>query len=123
MSATATTTHAEHAEPNYNAIFWYLLVLTILEVGATYLPLGKVVIGALLVAMALGKAALVALFFMHLKFEKTTLGVVALTPLLICVWLLFMLLPDTSPYLARPERSKAAEASQAAEPAAEPAAH
>lgn len=112
MSATTT---ASHAEPNYTAIFWYLLVLTIAEVGVTYMPLGKVVIGSVLVAMALGKAALVALFFMHLKFEKTTLGVIAVTPLLICVWLLFMLLPDTSPNLHRPER---AASSAAAEPIA-----
>jgi cytochrome c oxidase subunit IV len=102
---SATTTAAPHAEPNYMAIFWYLLVLTIAEVGVTYLPLGKVVIGALLVAMALGKAALVALYFMHLKFEKTTLGVIAVTPLAICVWLLFMLLPDSSPHLERPDRA------------------
>jgi cytochrome c oxidase subunit IV len=111
MSATTTTT-AAHAEPNYMAIFWYLLVLTIAEVGVTYMPLGKFVIGALLVAMALGKAALVALYFMHLKFEKTTLGVIAVTPLAICVWLLFMLLPDSSPHLERPDRSTAVSASE-----------
>jgi cytochrome c oxidase subunit 4 len=50
--------------------------------------------GILLVGMALSKAALVALYFMHLRFERVTLGVIALTPLLICVFLVFMLLPD-----------------------------
>lgn len=109
---SATTTTAPHAEPNYMAIFWYLLVLTIAEVGVTYVPMSKLVIGALLVAMALGKAALVALFFMHLKFEKTTLGVIAVTPLAICVWLLFMLLPDSSPHLERPDRAAESAASE-----------
>ena len=116
--SSATTTAAHHEEPNYNAIFFYLLILTILEVGATYLPFGKVVVGALLVAMALGKAALVAMFFMHLRFEKTTLGVIAVTPLFICVWLLLMLMPDSNPHLRLTPAGPAASA-----PAAEPVAH
>src|SRR4029450_4285025 len=44
--------------------------------------------------MALGKASLVAMFFMHLRFERLTLGVIAFTPLIICVFLVFMLTPD-----------------------------
>ena len=112
---SATTAH--HEEPNYMAIFWYLLVLTIAEVGATYLPFGKVVVGALLVSMALTKAALVAMFFMHLKFENKTLGVIAVTPLVICVWLLFMLMPDSNPNL-RVAETAAAPAAAAPEPAA-----
>jgi hypothetical protein len=31
---------------------------------------------------------------MHLKFEQRTLIVIALTPFIICVFLVFMLLPD-----------------------------
>ena len=83
-----------HAESLYHKIFWYLLVLTILEiiVALTHMPiLAK---GILLVGMALGKAALVAMFFMHLRFERVTLGVIAFTPLVICVFLVFMLTPD-----------------------------
>ena len=114
MSSATTTAH--HEEPNYNAIFWYLLVLTILEVGATYLPFGKIVVGSLLVSMALTKAALVAMFFMHLRFEKTTLGVIAVTPLVICVWLLFMLMPDSNPSLRI--STETAPAAAAPEPAA-----
>jgi cytochrome c oxidase subunit 4 len=83
-----------HTEPNYMRIFWYLLVLTILEIIVALLPLGTLAKGILLVGMALGKAAMVALYFMHLRFETRTLGVIAFTPLLICVFLVFMLLPD-----------------------------
>jgi len=74
--------------------FWYLLVLTILEIAVaipSYAPLVK---GILLVGMALGKASLVAMYFMHLRFERLTLGVIAFTPLVICVFLVFMLTPD-----------------------------
>ena len=83
-----------HSESLYMKIFYYLLALTILEILValpTYAPLAK---GILLVGMALGKATLVAMYFMHLRFERVTLGVIAFTPLAICVFLVFMLTPD-----------------------------
>lgn len=83
-----------HEQPNYIAIFWWLLALTILEVGVIFLPIARVLIAILLVGLALSKAALVAMYFMHLKFERRTLGLIALTPLLLCVLLVFALLPD-----------------------------
>ena len=83
-----------HSEALYHKMFWYLLVLTILEIIVALLPLGTLVKGILLVGMALGKATLVAMYFMHLRFERMTLGVIAFTPLVICVFLVFMLLPD-----------------------------
>jgi len=86
--------HAQHAEPNYMNIFWALAALTVIEIVVVYLPLSRLVIGFLLVALAGTKASLVALYFMHLKFERSTLGIIALTPLLLCVFLIFMLLPD-----------------------------
>jgi len=86
--------HAQHEEPNYMNIFWALAVLTVIEVVVVYLPFSRLLIGFLLVALAGTKAALVALYFMHLKFERSTLGIIALTPLLLCVFLIFMLLPD-----------------------------
>jgi cytochrome c oxidase subunit 4 len=92
--------HAATLHPNYIGVFWWLLALTILEVlaaslpvGATYPQAAKVLI---LVGLALSKASLVALYFMHLKFERSTLGVIALTPLFLCVFLLFLLIPDSA---------------------------
>ena len=87
-----------HTEPNYNAIFWWLLALTIIEVAVTYAGMQKFIVGSILVSTALAKAALVALFFMHLRFERVTLGVIAVTPLVLCVFLLFMLMPDSNPF-------------------------
>lgn len=88
------TVHIHHEEPNYMNIFWALAVLTVLEIGVVYLPFTKLLIGFLLVSLACTKAALVAMYFMHLKFEKSTLGIIALTPMILCVFLIFMLLPD-----------------------------
>ena len=84
--------HKEH--PKYFKIFWILLVLTIAEVAVAYLSLPKMVTALLLIGMACSKAAYVALYFMHLKFEQKTLTIIALTPFVICVFLVFMLLPD-----------------------------
>ncbi len=85
-----------HAEPNYMTIFWWLLALTILEIGVIYLDIHRMFVIILLVGFALAKAALVAMYFMHLKFEKATLAMIAVTPLIICVFLILMLLPDMS---------------------------
>jgi cytochrome c oxidase subunit 4 len=90
-------TTTAHAEPNYIGVFWWLLALTILEIAVIYLPIARVAIVILLVAMAISKAALVALYFMHLKFERLTLGVIALTPFVLCVFLILMLMPDIYP--------------------------
>src|SRR5205807_1476321 len=84
----------EHKHPNYMAIFWYLAILTVVEIAVIYMPLAKFTIGVLLCALALGKATLVAMYFMHLKFETRTLGMVAVTPLVIATLLIFVLLPD-----------------------------
>jgi len=85
-----------HAEPNYISIFWWLLALTILEIAVIYLDIHRLFIIILLVGFALAKATLVAMYFMHLKFEKATLAMIAVTPLIICVFLILMLLPDMS---------------------------
>ncbi len=87
--------HAEHHGPSYMAIFWYLAVLTVVEIAVIFLPIGKLAIGVLLVSMASAKAALVALYFMHLRFETKTLGYIALTPVLIGALLVLVLLPDS----------------------------
>lgn len=83
-----------HAEPNYIGVFWWLLALTILEIAVIYMPMARLIIVILLVGMALSKAALVGMYFMHLKFERLTLGLIAITPLILCVFLILMLFPD-----------------------------
>ena len=86
-----------HSSAQYIKIFYILLVLTIVEVAIVYLHLPRMLLAALLVIFAVWKAALVAMHFMHLKFEKKTLAVVALAPFILCVFLILMLLPDIFP--------------------------
>ncbi len=87
-----------HKQPNYIGVFWWLLVLTVLEIAVIYAPLARMAIVILLISMAISKATLVALYFMHLKFERFTLGLVALSPFLLCLFLIAMLTPDIFPH-------------------------
>jgi cytochrome c oxidase subunit IV len=71
--------HFEH--PNYWLIWAMLAVLTMVELGVAFLPWPRRIIILLLVGMALWKALLVALYFMHLRFEKFRMRIFALAPL------------------------------------------
>ena len=94
---SATTAHAEqHAEPNYIAVFIYLAVLTGAELGVYALGFTPVLKIGLLVALALAKATLVAMYFMHLAMERRGLWIIAATPLVLVAWCYFMLRPDLS---------------------------
>ncbi|HYB71923.1 MAG TPA: cytochrome C oxidase subunit IV family protein [Candidatus Sulfotelmatobacter sp.] len=96
-----------HDTGKYITVFWWLLGITIFEVVVIFLPIARLLVGILLVGSALSKASLVAMFYMHLKFERRTLGMIVLTPLAICILLVFALLPDLS---ATPHRTTAASA-------------
>lgn len=71
-----------HSKKTYIVMFFVLTVLTALEVGLKYLPIshGLMVLG--LIAFALAKASLVALYFMHLKAETRTMRLVVGIPLM-----------------------------------------
>ena len=76
---------SEHKHPNYLAIFWILLTVTVLEVGYSFLKVPRAVLIGGLVALAGFKALLVALYFMHLKFERKSLGIIVASTLILGV--------------------------------------
>ena len=72
----------EHVRPNYILIWGYLFVLTVIEVVAAFLSgIPKQWLILILVALAVVKALLVALYFMHLKFERWRLRLIFMIPL------------------------------------------
>ena len=91
-------TSEAHSTSNYIKIFWILLALTVIEVAIVYMGLPKMLLASLLGIFAVWKAALVAMHFMHLKFEKKTLTIVALAPFVLCIFLVLMLMPDIFPH-------------------------
>ena len=78
-------TQAEHKTPNYMAIFWWLAGLTVVEVGySSLLPhshKAALILG--LVGFAAVKASMVALYFMHLRFERKSLGIIVASTLIL----------------------------------------
>ena len=91
---THTAEEIAQEERRYMRVFGLLAVLTAIEVGVIYLPIPHFVIVTSLVLLAIIKAALVAAYYMHLASEKTTLRWIAVTPAILCVFLLLMLTPD-----------------------------
>jgi cytochrome c oxidase subunit 4 len=102
-----------HKHPDYMKIFWALAILTVVELAVVFMPMSKLVIGAALVVLAVWKAALVAMYFMHLRFETKTLGAIAITPLAIATLLVFLLLPDGMAVDHKTQAKKAAPAAPA----------
>jgi caa(3)-type oxidase subunit IV len=91
---THTAEQLKQEERRYLQVFAWLAVLTVIEIAVIYLPLPHLAIGLMLVVLAATKASLVALYYMHLAVEKRTLTYIALTPALLCILLVFALLPD-----------------------------
>jgi cytochrome c oxidase subunit 4 len=86
----------ERAQPNYLGVFWVLAILTAIEVGVTYLPLPRIPI---LVPLALLKAALVALFYMHLKFDRRVFSAIFAAGLLMGIGLILSLIALFGPQM------------------------
>ena len=82
MSTTSTTEEAhdpvEHEGPIHPSVRQYVMigltlgVLTAIEVGLYYFEIGALN-NAVLILLAIGKFALVAMYFMHLKYDRPIL--------------------------------------------------
>ena len=87
-----------HAPTNhtkmYLKIFGALFVLTVVEVVIGSFAVGwglpKAGLWILLIALALVKAGLVAVYFMHLKYEAKFLSIIAYSPLAVASILILM---------------------------------
>jgi cytochrome c oxidase subunit 4 len=79
----------------YLVVWGALVVLTAVTVAVSYVHLGLMnVVVALLVASV--KASLVALFFMHLRYESRLVWGFALTPMFFLILIIAGTLLDTS---------------------------
>lgn len=85
---------AEAARPNYVAVWGGLALLTLAEVWIATHELERTMIILVLVGLAIWKAGLVALYFMHLKFEPKRLWILALAPLPLAVILVMAVLQE-----------------------------
>jgi cytochrome c oxidase subunit 4 len=93
--------HAPHAEAhehphvNYMRIFWTLLFLTVAEYFYAMLTQDHFVLLVLgLMTLALVKASLVGLYFMHVKFEGKWVYATIVPACILAVLLVLALMPD-----------------------------
>ena len=81
VAAAGTHPRATH-RTQYVVVFAVLGVLTLVELGVARTPgIAKLGVVVALVALAIAKAALIALFYMHLRFETGILRLTVLGPL------------------------------------------
>jgi len=93
----AQTEHEEarHKGPSYYLIWLILAVLTAAEVGVALLSaIPKTLLIVILIAMAIWKALLVAMYYMHLKFEPRKLWILTAAPLPLAVILVVIVLAE-----------------------------
>lgn len=84
----------EHSDPPYFLVWGVLFVLTMAEVGYAFLPLPQFWLAFGLILMAVWKAVLVALYYMHLRFEPRRLWVLVTAPLPLAVILVIAVMTE-----------------------------
>jgi caa(3)-type oxidase subunit IV len=83
-----------HAHPNYTAVWLWLVALLGVGLGVSLVPGARGVGLVVIFATAVAKALLVALNFMHLRFESGLIWAIALIPLVFAAILTIALFPD-----------------------------
>jgi cytochrome c oxidase subunit IV len=74
----------EHPQASvYILVAVVLIILTAMEIGVFYAPFLQVALVPLLVILAILKFMLVAMFYMHLKYDNWTFSILFLFPLLL----------------------------------------
>lgn len=79
-------------------LYWrtwlWLLVITLLELGAVSVALPRAVLVGVLVLLSVMKAVLIMAHFMHLRFERLSFVYAVLTPLIFVLILFAGVVPD-----------------------------
>lgn len=83
----------------YLWVFGWLVAFTVLELWVASAGLRREVLITALLASTAGKAALIALYFMHLKFEGRLVWLLPVIPVCFIVLFVFGLFPDVAWHL------------------------
>jgi cytochrome c oxidase subunit 4 len=84
----------EHKKRPYMWVFLWLAVLTAIEVGVASTGLNRPLQITLLAVLAGAKAVLVALFYMHLRYDKSILVIIGGFPFFLAVLMALIILAD-----------------------------
>jgi len=96
MNAHAETEeHFAGSNRLFMSVWFWLLLLTGLEVFLGYVQLPVVYMLVILMGASIIKAALIVAYFMHLRFERLNLVLTIVPALVICICLLLVFFPDS----------------------------
>jgi len=96
MSAHADTEeHFAGSNRLFMSVWFWLLLLTGLEVFLGYVQLPVIYMLVILMGASIIKAALIVAYFMHLRFERLNLILTIVPALVICICLLLVFFPDS----------------------------
>ena len=84
--------HPQAGPRTYLVIAAFLLLLTVMEVAVFYIPAMARVLVPVLVFLAMAKFALVAMFYMHLRFDHMWFSYIFVGPLVVAILLVISLL-------------------------------
>lgn len=89
--------HTAHAEAHASrATYWMvaliLAIITLLEVAVFYVPILRAVIVPTLLTLSALKFTLVALFFMHLRYDRSVLSTIFVIGLVVATLIVLVLM-------------------------------
>ncbi len=90
MKNLSSTSHTKQ----YLVAFGWLVALTVFEIAVASMHFPRAVLAILLVGSSLGKAMLIGLYFMHLKFESRLMWVLPGVPVVFAILFVFGIFPD-----------------------------
>ncbi len=92
MSTEGSDVQAHPGVTLYLLVAAFLVILTVMELTVFYVGALKPVLVPLLLILAAAKFALVAMFYMHLRYDRWTLSAIFIFPLIIATALLVSLM-------------------------------
>ena len=71
-----------------------LLILTIVDFRLAYQPMGVALMLGLLLLLSFGKTGLIVAYFMHLRWERSSLVLTIIPAVAFCIAMMFIVFPD-----------------------------
>lgn len=96
--------HTHHSHTPFYVVWGALLVATGIEVLLAYMQLQPVKMLTILVGLSIIKAALIILWFMHMKFEIPRMRRLMMVSLVVCLVLMCVFFADAFRILQLPPR-------------------
>jgi cytochrome c oxidase subunit IV len=86
--------HRHHPKSQFFWVWGVLLILTGIEVFLAYQNMEPIRMLSILMGLSVIKAALIIAYFMHMKFEVSTMKWLTMASLVFCLAMMLVFLPD-----------------------------